>query len=321
MDLRHARTFVTVAELGTVSKAAVRLRTAQPALSRQISNLEQELGLKLFDRVGSRLVLTSEGEQLLPECRVLLDNATTVVERAQLLRRGDAGVLKVAASTQFIESVISGFLRRYGERYPKVQVKLIEASAWSDTSQMFERGEIHLGQNLLGAVPTGDTRFASQPLEAIELLAACHVPLVIGKRGQVEIDQLVAHPLLLVDPTFVSRRSFDATCRLAGVSANIVFESRTPHTLLAMAERGHGVAVVPSAVQIDRYKLRVVQVTYRGKPLREPLAIFWDMRRPLPRYAQGFCEMLARHVHEVFPITKPSTAKIVLTGRAKKRSR
>ena len=321
MDLRHARTFVTVAELGTVSKAAVRLRTAQPALSRQISNLEQELGLKLFDRIGSRLVLTSEGEQLLCDCRVLLNGATAIVERAQLLRRGDVGVLKVAASPQFIEGVMSDFLRRYAERYPKVQVKLIEAIAWSDTLEMLERGEIQLGQNLLRAVPTGDPRFATQPLEAVELLAACHVPVAIGKRGQIEIDQLVAHPLLLLDTTFVSRRSFDVTCRLAGVSTNIVFESRTPHTLLAMAERGHGVAVVPSAVQIDRYKLRILRVNYRGEPLREPLAIFWDMRRPLPRYAQGFCEMLARHVREVFPITKPSTAKLVLTSRTMKRSR
>src|SRR5215475_11558936 len=69
MDLRHARTFVTVAELGTVSKAALRLRVAQPALSRQIGKLEQELGLKLFDRVGGRLLLTGEGEQLLSDCR------------------------------------------------------------------------------------------------------------------------------------------------------------------------------------------------------------------------------------------------------------
>ena len=69
MDLRHTRTFVTVAELGTVSKAALRLRIAQPALSRQISDLEQELGFKLFDRVGRRLLLTGEGEQLLADCR------------------------------------------------------------------------------------------------------------------------------------------------------------------------------------------------------------------------------------------------------------
>ena len=156
MDLRHARTFVTVAEVGTVSKAAVRLHTAQPALSRQINNLERELGLKLFDRVGRRLVLTGEGEQLLGDCRSLLGCASALVERAQLLRRGDTGTLKVAASPQFIEGVMSDFLLRYAQRYPNVQVKLTEAVAWSDTLGMLERGEIHIGQNLLRAVAPGD---------------------------------------------------------------------------------------------------------------------------------------------------------------------
>ena len=65
MNLRQALTFLTVAELGTVSKAALRLLVAQPALSRQIIGLEQELGLRLFDRVGRRLLLTGEGEQLI----------------------------------------------------------------------------------------------------------------------------------------------------------------------------------------------------------------------------------------------------------------
>jgi DNA-binding transcriptional LysR family regulator len=91
MDLRHIRTFVNVAELGTVSKAAQRLRIAQPALSRHIGDLEQELGLKLFDRVGRRLLLTGEGEPLLSDCRGLLNYATGVGERAQDLRRGDIG--------------------------------------------------------------------------------------------------------------------------------------------------------------------------------------------------------------------------------------
>jgi LysR family nitrogen assimilation transcriptional regulator len=62
-------------------------------------------------------------------------------------------------------------------------------------------------------------------------------------------------------------------------------------------------------VQIDRNALRVVRVTYRGKPLREPLAIFWDKRRPLPSYATAFCAMLAEYAREVFPISRPSDAK------------
>jgi|RhiMetdeSRZDD1v2_1073273.scaffolds.fasta_scaffold54242_4 DNA-binding transcriptional LysR family regulator len=309
MDLRRTRTFVTVAELGTVSKASLRLRIAQPALSRQISDLEQEFGVKLFDRVGRRLVLTGEGEQLLSDCRALLNYANAVGERAQQLRRGDTGVLKVAASPQFIEGVLSDFLHRYAQRYPNVQVKLIEGVAWSDTLGMLERGEIHLGQNLLRAVQPGDPRFANRPLEAVELLAACHGALTIGKSGAIDLARLAAHPLLVVDTSFVSRRTFDATCRLAGIEPNIVFESRTPHTLLAMAERGHGVAIVPSAVQIDRYALRIVRVTYLGKALREPLAVFWERRRPLPRYAVAFCELLAEHVREVFPISRPSGPK------------
>ncbi len=280
MDLRHARTFVAVAELGTVSEAAVRLRVAQPALSRQISNLEQELGLKLFDRVGRRLRLTGAGEQLLGDCRGLLSYASAVGERAQQLRLGDTGVLKVAASPQFIEGVISDFLHPFSVRFPNVQVKVFESIVWSDTLAMLERGEIHFGQNLLQAIQPGDLRFANHSLEAVDLLAACHAPLMLGKNGAVEIARLAAYPLLVLDTSFVSRRTFDATCGLAGIEANIAFESRTPHTLLAMAERGHGVAIVPSAVQIDRYRLRVVRVTYRGKPLREPLAIFWDKRRP-----------------------------------------
>jgi LysR family nitrogen assimilation transcriptional regulator len=306
MNLRYARTFVTVAELGTVSRAAMRLRIAQPALSRQISAFEQELGLKLFDRVGSRLVLTGEGEQLLSDCRGLLNYASALGERAQLLRRGDTGVLKVAAGPQFIEGAVSDFLNSYAVRYPNVQVNLMEALGWPDIMGMLERGEIHLGQNLLRAVQPGDPRFANHPLEAVDLLAVCHPSLALGKNAAIEIAGLASYPLLVLDTSFIFRRTFDAACRLAGLEPNVAFESRTPHTLLAMAEGAHGVAIVPSTLRIHRYPLRIVRVTYQGNPLREPLAIFWDKRRPLPRYAMAFCEMLADYVREAFPITRPT---------------
>jgi DNA-binding transcriptional LysR family regulator len=315
MNLRHARTFATVAELGTVSKAAERLRIAQPALSRQISAFEHELGLKLFDRVGSRLVLTSEGEQVLGDCHVLLNYARALEERAQLLRGGDRGILKVASSPQYIEGVISEFLHRYAERYPNVHVKLIEAIG-PHTLQLLERGEVHLGQHLLRAVQPGDPRFTSHPLKPVDLLAVWHPPLVTGKGAAIEITRLAAYPLLLLDTSFIFRRTFDAACRLAGIEVNIAFESRVPHTLLTMAEKGHGVAIVPSALRIDRYpQLRIARVTCQGKALREPLAIFWDKRRPLPAYASAFCEMLADYAREVFPITRPSQPKRDATAR------
>ena len=305
MDLRHARTFVSVADLGTVSKAAVRLRVAQPALSRQLFALEQELGLKLFDRVGRRLLLTGEGEQLLSECRGLLNAADSIGERAQLLRRGETGVLRIAASPQFIEGVISSFWHRYTERYPGAQVKLTEAIGWSDIRDMLERGDIHLGQNLLHAVEPGDRRFGSHLLQPVDLLAACLPAITLGKGSAVEIRELAAHPLLLLDASFIFRRTFDAACRLAGFEPNVTFESRTPHTLVAMAECGHGVAIVPSTLLIRSQSLRILALKYRGKALREPLALYWEKRRTLPRYAVGFCDMLATYVREVFPVTRP----------------
>src|SRR6185437_10569545 len=166
MDLRHVRTFVAVAEFGTVSKAALRLRIAQPALSRQLIDLEHELGLQLFDRVGRRLLLTGEGDQLLAGCRGLLNFASALKEQAQLLRHGDTGVLKIAGSPQHIESVLSQFLHRYAARYPKVQVKISEGTG-SEISAMLERGEIHLGQNLLHAVKLDEGRFGSLPLGSV----------------------------------------------------------------------------------------------------------------------------------------------------------
>jgi Transcriptional regulator len=315
MNLKYARTFVTVAELGTVSKAATHLRIAQPALSRQIGAFEQELGLKLFDRVGSRLVLTGEGEQLLADCHVLLNYAGVLGERAQLLRRGDTGVLKVAASPQIIESVLADFLHDYARKYPNVQVRLIEALGWPETAAMLERGEIHLGQSLVRAIQLGEQRFGSSPLAAVDLLAACAPSLMPNAGETLEISSLAPYPLLLLDGSFAFRRNFDAACRLAGFTPSIRFESRGPQTLLAMAERGHGVAVIPSALRTDRHTLRIVGLTYRGKPLREPLALFWDKRRPLPRYAVSFCDMLGDQMRNAFPVTRPTQSKGITKRR------
>jgi DNA-binding transcriptional LysR family regulator len=307
MDLRHARTFVAVAELGSVSKAALRLRIAQPALSRQIIDLERDLGLRLFDRVGRRLLLTGEGDQLLAGCRVLLNFASALNEQAQLLRHGDTGVLRIAGSPQHIESVLSQFLHRYAERYPKVQVKISEGTG-SEILTMLERGEIHLGQNLLHAVKLDERHFGSLPLGSVELLAVCHPSMPLGRRRTIEVARLADFPLLLMDSGFGFRRAFDAASRMAGLKPTIIFESRNPHTLLALAEARHGVAIVPSQLQCHRYQLKAVNLTFKGSLLREPLTISWDKRRPLPRFATDYCGMLAAYMREVFPITRAHRA-------------
>jgi DNA-binding transcriptional LysR family regulator len=310
LDLRRVRTFVAVADLGTVSKAAQHLRVAQPALSRQISSLEQEVGFKLFDRVGRGLMLTGEGQQLLSDCRALLSHASAVDERAKLLRSGDRGVLKVAASPQYIEGAICDFLHHYGRAYPNVHVKLTEALAGHDVLGLLESGDIHLGQCLLRAVQPHEHRFANLPLDSVGLIAGYRPTFALTKSGIVDIVKLASHPLLVLGTETIFRQTFDSACRLAGIEPNIALESRTPHTLLAMAESGHGIAIVPSVLRISRYKLRVAAVSYQGKALREPLAILWDRRRPLPHYATAFCEMLPTYLKD----RKPMRSKLSSAG-------
>jgi len=304
MDLKRLRTFVAVADLGTVTKAASRLRISQSALSRQISDLECECGFKLFDRIGRRLFLTTRGEQLLGDCRGVLGHMGSLGERIELLKRGDSGVLKLAASPQTIESVLLGFLPRYAERFPNVRVKLTEALGL-DQVPLLDRGEVHVGiRHDQGVNP----QFESLALPPDDVLAVGRPSLQLGRDGMIDVVSLASYPLLLLDSGYSVRRLFNSACRLADVEPNILLESRAPHTLLALAEAGQGVAIIPSLLRIDRYRLKIARVTHRRKPLRDRFVIQWDKRRPMPSYAQNFCAALAEYMREVLPITQPSSS-------------
>jgi DNA-binding transcriptional LysR family regulator len=110
MNLKHVRTFVAVAETGTVSAAAESLRITQPALSRQIQSLQLEVGLRLFDHVNRRLVLPSNGEEFLRHCRALVAHTDATLASAQSLGRGKTGVLRVGAAPQTIARFFPSFL-------------------------------------------------------------------------------------------------------------------------------------------------------------------------------------------------------------------
>jgi len=82
------------------------------------------------------------------------------------------------------------------------------------------------------------------------------------------------------------------------------------------AHRAHqGVAIIPSLLRTDRYKLRIVGVTHRRKRIRDLFAIQWDKRRPMPPYAESFCEALAEYMREALPITQPSESKMAASRK------
>jgi DNA-binding transcriptional LysR family regulator len=305
MDLRQLQTFVTVADLGTVTLASQRLHLSQPALSRQIADLEEALKVQLFDRVGRRLVLSSAGQQLLGDCRGLLGASRALVDRAASLRSGDTGVLRVGLSPQQMESVVSAFLPMYAEAHPRVTVQVMEGNG-SEVLRWLEEGDIDLAGALPHGIQVDPSRYGQRELATVDLLAASHPAKFLGNAGEIEVASVAKLPLLLLGTDFGFRRAFDAACGLAGVQCDVRFESRSPHTLMALAEAGHGVAVIPSALRSDRYAVRIQAITYRGQRLRERLTILWDKRRTLPPFAVAFCDLWARHAQRVVSVTRPT---------------
>jgi DNA-binding transcriptional LysR family regulator len=301
MDLRRLRGFVTIADLGSMASAAARLRISQPALSRQIAGLQDELGVRLFERVGRRLSLTGAGEEVLAQARDLMARADSFRERAQLMRRGDSGILRVAASPQMIEAAFPEFLRSYHARHPGVRVKLTEAA---DAEQLtyLERGDVHLALNVAEA---DASRFGILPLVPMELLVAWDRSLGLAGGAAVEVAALGELPLLLLKPVYTTRKLFDAACRLSRLEPNIHVESGAPHTLTALAEAGFGAAIIPSTLRVESRTLRIARLTFRGQPLQVALAMLWDKRRPLPRYAEAFLSDFAEHLRRVLPFAGP----------------
>jgi DNA-binding transcriptional LysR family regulator len=296
LELRHLRYFVAAAETASVSKAALRVNVSQPALSRQIRDLEAELGVLLFDRVGRRIQLTADGADLLGRSRDVLAQAESLGERARALGGGTVGVLRVGATPQGMESVVAGFLARFRRSHPGVEIRLTEEGGFRLLS-LVEQGELHLAFS--GA--WGGTRLRSRPMFPIRVLAVVAGDRRWARRSTIEIAELASERLLLLGRDFVSRRILDAACQTAQIGPRIVVESGQPHSLIALAEAGHGIAVVPSTVRIVSRKVRALPILQEGASLGAWGGVVWDPRRALPVYAVSFVEQLAAHVSRSAP--------------------
>jgi LysR family transcriptional regulator, cyn operon transcriptional activator len=312
VDLRHLRAFATIVDTGGFARAAARLNLSQPALSRQIHTLEADLGVRLFDRVNRRALLTSEGEDLLRRSRRLLTDADSLGERARALTRGDTGLLRVGAAPQAIETLLATFLPRYRRRHPGVEVHLIEEGGDRLPSRL-ERADVHLAM-----IPAGDARFGWRLLGPLFVLAVLPRSHRWGRRAALEIEELATVPLLLTQRGFGSRAWFDAACQMAHLRPHVLLESGAPPTLVALAQAGYGVAILPSNARIPRRGLRAVPLVRRGEPIGRWASIAWDPRRFLAPYAEQFVEELVEHSRRAFP--RPELTRRLSLPRLKEAS-
>jgi DNA-binding transcriptional LysR family regulator len=294
MKLAHLRTFVAIADSGGFARAAARLNLTQSAVSRQIHTLEAELGLALFDRINRRVQLTSEGEDLLQQCRRVLAEVETVGERAHLLQAGETGILRVGATPQVIENLLANFLTRYRCRHPDVEVHLIEDGGVRLNSRL-EQGDVHL------VLTAANGRIDSRLLYPMHALAALSPTHPRARQAVLEVADLADEPLLLLRRDFGSREWFDAACSVAHIRPRVLLESAAPHTLIAMAATGYGIAIIPSNAQVPRGAVRAMPLIYRGASVGRWAMIAWDSQRFLAPYGEQFVAEIVAHCRHDYP--------------------
>ncbi len=258
MELRHLRYFVAVAEELHFGRAAERIHIAQPPLSQQIRQLEEELGVKLFHRTKRRVQLTHAGEIFMEEALQILAHSEKAIRLARRADRGEIGRLVVGFVGSMTYRFLPSALRSFRDQFPDVELVLRELTSDQQIKALRDR--------------TIDVGFLRQPIkdDALNVETIFREPLilalaldhVLANRAHISLDMLANEPFVMVSrkesPTFYDQ--ITGLCNAAGFSPKVVQEAIQLPTILSLVSVGIGVTLVPASFQ----NLQVLGVTYRA---------------------------------------------------------
>jgi DNA-binding transcriptional LysR family regulator len=256
MELRHLRYFVAVAEEGHLGRAAHRLHLSQPPLTRQIHQLEQQVGTALFVRTPRGMELTEAGRTFLIDARHVLELTDRAAERAQRAGRGIAGRIDVALFGTGIFGAIPQLLRAYRRDHPEVRIELHNMTKDEQLEALAQR-RIGLAFNRLMQPVPG---IVSEVLLTEALFVAAPSDHPLATRPAIAVAELEHHPLVLfptgLRPSFIDRAR--ELCSAAGFSPNVVAEVADVVHGIALVASGGGFCFVPRSAT----NLHVPGVTY-----------------------------------------------------------
>lgn len=291
MELRHLRYFIAVAEELNFTRAATRLHIGQPPLSMQIRDLEEEIGVRLFERGPRRVALSTAGERFLLHARRILDGVEEAVAEARRAARGELGELRVGFTSSLpFTDLLPDALNAYRRRFPQVRLQLREMFT-PEQFQSLVRGELDVGFVRLqaGTPPAGIVlrEVARNPLRLV--VNAAHR---LAGAAQVRLAELAGEDFI----SFPADVGTDlpgvlrALCRQAGFEPRIVQTAREATTQIGLVAAGLGVAVLPAPLE----SVRIARVRYLA--LAEPeaqfrLALAIREGEPVPTLG-GFLEVL-----------------------------
>jgi len=249
MELRHLRYFVAVAEESNFTRAAARLHVTQPALSRQIRGLEEELGVELMIRSSGKASLSPAGRALLPDARQILELGAAAALNMRRFVECRQHVLAIGYISPALGSFLATALQVFNQRHPQVRVSLYELSPAKQFEALRE-GRLDIA--LVGNVcPAEEQEFDLFTIRKVAVCAVIPESHRLAKKGAVKLGDLAQEPFIgFAEDAFPGRNDFlREACKQAGFTPEIRHEADGLSSALALIGTGLGVCLLPEEVQ------------------------------------------------------------------------
>ncbi|AIF44790.1 MULTISPECIES: LysR family transcriptional regulator [Virgibacillus] len=262
MELRQLKYFIEVAKREHVTEAADALHVAQSAVSRQIFNLEEELGVNLFIREGRNVRLTPIGRVFLDHMEQALnviDDGVQVVEEYTDPQRG---TIHIGFPSSLAAYILPTAISAFRNQYPNVKFELNQGSYY-DLKNAVIRGESNIA--LLGPVPLNEKRLKHSILFTEKIVALLPEQHRLAQEKALHLNQLRDDSFVLFPEGFVLHDIIIKACRQLGFSPKVSFEGKDIDAIKGLVSAGLGVSLVPEITLVDHLPRSTVKI-----PIKEP---------------------------------------------------
>ncbi|CAM4246740.1 LysR family transcriptional regulator [Paenibacillus alkaliterrae] len=292
MDMRQLKYFLTVAEEGQVTRAAKLLNMEQPPLSRQLKLMEEELGVKLFDRGNKGFKLTASGELLKQKAESLLLQFDESIREVKGIEEGVSGVLSIGSVVSCI-SLLPKRIELFRERFPQVTYKILEGDHFYLGEQLEKRAIDLIVARLPFEAQTHPQQYSVLPLPSDPFVAV--IPstwTAYSSKETIGMKELANFPFLTLktDKTTRMHEQVVNECKRHGFEPNIICECSSVAIIMSLIAGGIGATVFPKSVMSSFPTTVVKMLDIKDADFQSDVGVLWLKDYYLSKRAQQFIE-------------------------------